>query len=569
MVASITTWFRLEPLDQSSDLQASLTAPIADPLWLLHRQWQIGELDANDAGSPIAIKIRYEQAPLSRLRAGPSGPGGPAVTDYDPSVAPLEPLVEAETVRGIPAQHRRLAAEAGLQFLRTLRAAGLHQLQQGFRDLFPLQLAPSPHPEADPTGAEAAMLLTGRALDGDRLAARLRAHRRRHGSRLESLPADFPTGGRPDDVLAAAVTWLAWYEDLLVEPEPPSPPTGTPPGWNARRLEYQFTSGCHASTGPLSLGAEAYDDGYLDWPDLSVVTDDLAAPATKPSTTEQVSIPVPLAYPGMPAHRHWEIEDSHVNFATIEAGSTDIVRLLLTEFALVYGDDWFVAPLPVQVGSLVSVTDATIRDTFGVISSMPATQPLAAGAHRWAMFRQSSAGAPEAPANTLFLAPSLVETMGGAPLEEVAFFRDEMANVVWGVERCTASPLGTAVDHYRFSQPAKRVAVDVTDIADAELVYRMTTPIPTNWYPYLPRRAPDDADIHLERLATSDPQGIIAEESSVLEDEEVSRGGVVVQRAWRYGRWTNGRPLLWLGRRVQAGRGEGSSGLAWDRTEAP
>jgi len=53
----------------------------------------------------------------------------------------------------------------------------------------------------------------------------------------------------------------------------------------------------------------------------------------------------------MPAHRHWEIEDSLVSFAGIEAGSTDIVRMLLTDFALVYGDDWFVVPFAATVGS--------------------------------------------------------------------------------------------------------------------------------------------------------------------------------------------------------------------------
>lgn len=58
-------------------------------------------------------------------------------------------------------------------------------------------------------------------------------------------------------------------------------------------------------------------------------------------------------------------------------------------------------------------------------------------------------------------------------------------------------------------------------------------------------------------------------ESAVVEDEEVSRGGLVVERTWQFSRWTAGQPLLWLGRRVKGGRGEGSSGLAWDLTELP
>ena len=75
--------------------------------------------------------------------------------------------------------------------------------------------------------------------------------------------------------------------------------------------------------------------------------------------------------------------------------------------------------------------------------------------------------------------------------------------------------------------------------------------------------------ITLERLAGSRPEGAIARESSTVEDEEVSRGGLVVQRAWQFARWTGGQPVLWFGRRVTAGRGEGSSGLRWDAAEPP
>ena len=37
----------------------------------------------------------------------------------------------------------------------------------------------------------------------------------------------------------------------------------------------------------------------------------------------------------MPAPRYWEMEDRKVSFADIDAHTTDIATLLLTEFALV------------------------------------------------------------------------------------------------------------------------------------------------------------------------------------------------------------------------------------------
>ena len=42
-MASITTFFRLEPDPLRPDVTVGATAPLHDPLWLLARQWQTGE----------------------------------------------------------------------------------------------------------------------------------------------------------------------------------------------------------------------------------------------------------------------------------------------------------------------------------------------------------------------------------------------------------------------------------------------------------------------------------------------------------------------------------------------
>lgn len=197
------------------------------------------------------------------------------------------------------------------------------------------------------------------------------------------------------------------------------------------------------------------------------------------------------------------------------------LRMLLTDFALVYGDDWFAVPFSAPVGSLVTVESVSVRDTFGVTSTVPPT--AADGARRWAMYQlTTSASAPPQAAipgpDSLLVVPSLPAVLSGSPLEETGFFRDEQANLVWAVERTTPSPLGTPVDRYCYSQPMIRVTVDVTDVGDADLVYRLTTPIPTNWYPYLPRSTPAGDDITLERLPARTPDGQIVTESSVIED---------------------------------------------------
>ncbi len=50
-----------------------------------------------------------------------------------------------------------------------------------------------------------------------------------------------------------------------------------------------------------------------------------------------------------------------------------------------------------------------------------------------------------------------------------------------------------------------------------------------------------------------------------LHEEEVPRAGARVAQAFQRTRWHDGRVFTWLGVRKQTGRGEGRSGLAFDR----
>lgn len=49
---SITWWNRVKPRPRTDDLTQPLQARLRDPLWLLTRQWQLGEFLGADAGSP-------------------------------------------------------------------------------------------------------------------------------------------------------------------------------------------------------------------------------------------------------------------------------------------------------------------------------------------------------------------------------------------------------------------------------------------------------------------------------------------------------------------------------------
>jgi len=580
---AVNTWNRLEPLPISSDLQAALQAAVADPLWLLCRQWQFLEFAGEDAGTPVQVQVAAEATALDRFLAGPPGPDAAArARPLDTGRLPLEVQVEAEPIRAL---HPRLVAEAGQHALRLLSPAWPAALRASLRAAFIAAYALDPGPAdpglaADEPARQWLALAEGRALDGRKLAAAL-APLRDAAGRLGALPAAPPiASAQRAATLAALQAWLAWYDTQVIEPGAPNA------AWNPRRLEYAFAaSGRSASQGELAVVADEYTDGRLDWSSVDIASLTLSSnPPVPASTATQLlsrpSLAAPVEFAGKPADRYWEFEDAAVNFGAIGAGPTDLSRLLLVEFALVYGNDWFVVPLRVPVGSLYAITRLSVTDTFGVVTEVPRSRNNDGGA--WSLFELGGRGASLSSRRVepgLWLPPALANRLDGAPLEQVALFRDEMANMVWGVERRVQGASGAAYD--RADEASRRAASQQLDGApvDAELVYRLATELPAHWLPYVPVAAEGSSGTHpvieLQRRALLRtefdgsrqrmlPRGQLLSQAGRLEEEEVPREGVVVERAFQYARWFDGSALLWVGRRKTAGRGEGASGLRFD-----
>jgi hypothetical protein len=89
----------LEPRSRKAEMNTTLQARIYDPLWLLARQWQFGEFEGEDNGSPIMAGWRGESARLTRYHAGAIAPNTRVTAQsYDVTRTPLETLVERETM---------------------------------------------------------------------------------------------------------------------------------------------------------------------------------------------------------------------------------------------------------------------------------------------------------------------------------------------------------------------------------------------------------------------------------------------------------------------------------------
>jgi hypothetical protein len=570
-MGSITSWTRLEPRTEREDLVDGLAARLHDPLWQLARQWQIGEFTAEDTGSPVQVRVRVRRGRLTRYRAGPAPAAGPATgAAYDARTMPLEALVEAEP--DVP--NARWAAVAGLRFVELLAARGVGGHAPAYAGNYRLTVA-ADDPRLDAAGRRFLAVVGGRVPDGVAL-------RRACGNAPGTLPAQPAIlNADRETVIAVVRSFVSWYDGEI------GPPTASP-AWQRDRMEYEFAVAAPLGGGEVVLDAPEYADGRLDWATFDHhPTASLGAKDDEGSSTvTRTVIPSRVTYRGMPAARWWQFEDAQVDFGRIEAGPTDLLRLLLVAFAIDYGNDWFVIPVELDVGAVYSVESLVVTDSFGQQTLVRPASQVDGLLGDWRMFSPapvpvastmpSVAAFGDPSAELLVLAPTTPVALDGEPVEEVALLRDELANLAWAVERVVEGAAGGRVDRTataRRGQPP--VAGD-----GVGLRYRLSTTVPENWVPLVPVR-PDQAqpDIRLRRgrvLLDRDGEpvepvalGRLLDPGHPLDvrEEEVPRGGARVTRAHQLTRWIGGTTHRWVGRRKQPGRGEAWSGLRFDIVE--
>lgn len=572
-----TTWNRLEGRPRAADPTRALRAEVRDAMWMLARQWQLGELTGDDAGTPVFAKVQVRTAPLASYRAG----GLPSVAL---PAGPLEATVEQRPfawVLGDAKQHFDLRAQLGRHWGKLLVAGQLDGYLPAYLSRYPVVLPPA----ADPIYAhrrswQLYAALAGRAIDGGDLLSYLAdpAHRASDGIALQAS-----TDGEALDALGAEL--IAWFAAQYRQPAADA-------AWQAPALEYEF--GCAAAQDGESYGLAAteYAEGRIEW--YSFEGGPTPANSPPPGVDQVVTrslIPTRARFEGMPEPRWWTLEDRKTDFGAIAPSTTDLPALLLTEFALLYSDDWFLVPLRVPVGSIARVDGLAVTTTFGDRLWITAAGSAAADAwQHWSMFRIATAsGALLDP--TLVIPSSAAAVQSGAPLEQVAFARDEVANMAWAVERTVPTPDGIgrsggdeAAETLAFYQA--RLAAPTATPSVAPIRYRAMTTVPEHWIPFVPVHVPgDNREIQLQRsrmlrILDGDPTppAKVAPRTQLLRtgleatpaqpyflfEERVPRGGVQVTQAFRRARGPDGRPHIWLGMTTRPGRGERSSGLAFD-----
>lgn len=589
---TVTVWNRLEGRPRAQSFDRALKAEVRDALWLLTKQWQMGEFRGSDAGSPVAAKIRMDTTRLTKYL-----PGTSATQPLDQSL-PLEAKVER---RPLPLRtHGRVAMldlrlAMGREWLALVAGIGNHR--QAFIDAYPV-LAPDPTTVTDaavcahPQVWELYAAVAGRAMDGGLLHEHLTANPANHAwDGVAGIPA-----GQRSAIDHAAERFLAWFERLILQP-----PAVGDDAWTPSSLDYRFAASAPEGGGTEKVYvADDYAQGRLDWYSLDIGTAPNlpgggAPPPGLPAQDVRTTIPVAVTFTGMPNTRWWAFEERKTNYGDVDASTTDLAKLLFLEFALVYGNDWFVVPYTLPSGTIAAVRGVAVTNVFNERFWIESAD---AGAdsdwQRWSMFTISQDNPAAAAADTsLLLLPTVPKVDQGPSAEDVMLIRDEVANMVWGIETTvplrsggTAPGIEAARQLRAFLEAKLGVGGAPGGSPSAAVRYQIMSLVPENWIPFIPVHVDgSDREIQLQRAAMpriidGDPnppvkvqprtvllrEGLdrVPAQTYFVHEEDVPRAGTRLFQAFQRTRWTDGSVVVWLRVRRQTGRGEGSSGLRFD-----
>jgi len=594
VIPTITRYNRLESRPYTSNFTRALRAEVRDALWMVCKQWQMGEFGGSDAGSPVSAKVHVEGHLLSKYQ-----PVNGDVRDFD-RTQPLEGTVERRAIpfaRGSQVISLDLRLQMGRRWLKMIPASA----GTTFKNHYSIA-TPNPTSKADAAVCAHAeshqqfRLVAGRAMDGAKLYVHLKGP--------SALASDGVAGLTPAEKSAADLAgphFVEWFERLYSQP---SKDEGD--AWQPERLEYRFACAApDGAGGETVLTADEYAQGRLDWysfdKDASAATlGTIPGAPDVPLEQQYVTrsfIPAPVRFNGMPDTRWWAFEDGKTNFGDIKPGTTELPKLLLIEFGLVYANDWFLLPYTVPAGSVLKVKGLAVTNTFGERFWIEAAGRGPDEAwQRWAMFSLSIKGDEDVPADlTLLVLPTVPKIQEGEPLEIVALTRDEMANMVWGIETTVPLPSGrtrpgnVAAAEYRAHLQAildASAPAPTPIVWKADVRYDIMSTVPEHWIPFVPEHVTgSNRQIQLRRAAMPrflehDPaptfervrprttilsEGLAELKPYRIHEEEVSRAGTHVMQAFQRTRWNDGRVFIWLGAEKHTGRGEGHSGLAFDR----
>ena len=348
-------------------------ARIADPLWLLGKQWQVGELTGEDAASPILVEAAVEHAPVTRVpararptAAGPSSSAAPGCRWRRRSSAS-----RCATGRPPPGSPPRRGSSCGGCSTRAARPGRARPALRGASRWRCRRRRPRPGRARRARAARAARSL--RRARGAR-----RPRERRRGWRVRGSPRGQRAAARVRRVGAPGTTSCS-----------ASPPRAPRP-WDPQRMEYSF-----------QVAAGVGDEREVQLEARGVhrrpprlVQLRRRRPAALPMGAcgalephELRVVPTPVRFAGQAASRWWQVENADVWFGDINTAPEDLARVAVAAYGAVFGDDWFLRPLPAaRPACSPAAREVTVLDTFGERHAIRSCAERDGAARVWRFF---------------------------------------------------------------------------------------------------------------------------------------------------------------------------------------
>ena len=590
---TITMWNRIEGRPRKSDFNRALKAEIRDPLWMLTKQWQMGEFEGDDAGSPILAKVLIDEKHLEKVQLSDNAP-----QSYNSDI-PLEGLVEQMPLpfkTGSIDIALDIRIMIGRYWLKLIKAN--KDLKKYYCETYPVT-APAlsddenfnfilAHPETWQNFACA----ENRVMDGYKFYEFLIVNPVVPAGHVDK--ANIDTYGEK---------FRLWVKNFFIQPE-----STEKSAYQPSRLEYQFRCSVPDNGKDRIYEGEEYYSGRLDWFNLTLNDNakplvvgpkpsagDPADEAKQPAKSAFTFIPSSIDYEGMPDTRWWQFEDRKTYLGNVKPDTTDISKLLFLEFSLLYANDWFLIPQELPAASISKLKGLVVTNCFGERTWI---EPTGKGPdkdwNRWTMFTVNRKGKDlKEVDNSLLILPTVPKILEGPVLEQIAMVRDEISNMVWAIETDILLPSG---DRKKGAEAARELATfykrlypepeTLSQSSVAQIRYNIMNSVPENWIPFIPVHLDgSNREIQLQRASMPrilhgvDNYTPVKPRTHLLRsgldenergtyfvyEEEVPRAGISVSKAFQRTRWYNGKVFIWLGIHKKTGRGEGQSNLQFDQ----
>ena len=611
----------LESRTRNSNITDALRFRVYDPLWLLSRQWQLGEFKGNDAGTAMAVSCNVRTTSMSQYSYGEDNSN----VVNSPNEEPLEPIVE-QINRDITPMVRVEAATYFLDLLRSEKDnSEIRAIARILRELYPLK--------------EENLLMPVSSLENgvveefaESRNTRLTLFRKAYASKSfdgyslyqnPSVLKDTPDVNVSEELIDG---YLEWFSRRYL----PNAFQGS--AWKEDKLGYEFS----AENDKYHYKAQDYSGGRVSWYSFDV---DKCKDKDAVMEHEEIkTLPTLATYPGAPNKRLWEFENRRVfmgNSTEMQAQG----NVAFLQYATMYGNDWMICPLQTEIGKYIEVENVKVLDTFGrmyVINSRAGandSKDVVFG-QRWQMYINAPFDTTKnSNPDGLMFPPSLVQTIEGEPIEEVSILRDEMANMVWGVENKIQDGCGSSLDAGLLAsevgqfidtsneEAVKKATLSIKEKEQAEDIgfktatlesdritdykYKVMTSVPLNWIPLIPQHIGGEPEYKcflggretilrrgklpcffvdgekgdyypvrplssiMRKGLSKDKDGNTIEGPLFIEEEQVQGVGTKLVKNCQRSRWLGGKTYTWMGYSKQNKHTQGISGLEFDALKEP